>query len=784
MTKIISIFLLMFLPFLLAAQPQKYSRIKVNGTNAILQVQKLGIEVNELNKKENFAIIEISEQDLTLLQNLNVNYQVLIPDMSSYYAKRFSSQGAAVRQSQSVSSEWPVPVNFSLGSCGGFSTVDEMLAQLDLMRQLYPQLVSVKQPVSDTVTTIEGNQVYFVRLSDNPDINEIEPEVLYTGMIHAREPIGMQHLLYYMWYLLENYESDSTVKSLVDNTEMYFIPIVNVDGYAYNILNNPDGGGMWRKNRRNNGDGTFGTDLNRNFGYKWGFDDTGSSPNTSSDTYRGPYAFSEPETRILKHFCENQEFRIALNYHSYSNLWLYAWGWNFLPAPDDAILNSFAKEMTRENGYIYGPGNTTIYPSNGGSDDWMYGEQTTKPAIFAYTPEVGNSSDGFWPTQERILPLIQENMLASITAARLAGIYGTISENAPFFIQKTSGYIPFTVKRLGMQDGTFVASIESLNNNISLLGDGKTISQLELLQTHSDSIYYELSNQIQVGDTIQYVLKLNNGSITTTDTVMRIYGYPVTIFEDKFANLNNWTGNWQYTNETYYSPPGCLTESANSNYPPNTSRQITLKTGLAFNNPLCIVLQYRARWKIENDYDYVQVSITTDNGNTWVPLKGKFTNPGSTYQPLTEPLYDGVQYDWLNEVISLNEYMGKSVKFRFSFYSDAGIQMDGFYVDDFNVSMLLDPTHVGPLTSKTELMKPPFPNPAVKQTTIQTQIPQSALPAKIEILDSKGTIVNTFEINQSPQEIIIPTHNLPKGIYFLHLSGKTISNENKKLIIY
>lgn len=138
MAKVLSLFLLIFLPLLLAAQPQKYSRIKVLGTSAILQVQQLGIEVNELNKKDNFAIIEIPEQDLMRLQNLNVNYQVLIPDMSSYYVKRFQSQGTAFKQSQSVSSVWPVPANFSLGSCGGFSTVDEMLAQLDLMRQLYP----------------------------------------------------------------------------------------------------------------------------------------------------------------------------------------------------------------------------------------------------------------------------------------------------------------------------------------------------------------------------------------------------------------------------------------------------------------------------------------------------------------------------------------------------------------------------------------------------------------------------------------------------------------------
>ncbi len=784
MQKTYTLLLALLFPLLLLAQQQKYTRVKVNDNSSIHQLSFLGIEINEINLKENYAIAEVSENELLLLQNSGVPYQVLIQDMSSYYVNRFNQTDNSIKSNNALQDKWPIPVNFSLGSCGGFSTVDQMLTQLDLMRQLYPQLVSVKKPVNDTITSIEGRQVYYVRLSDNADINETEPEVLYTGMQHAREPIGMQHLLYYMWYLLENYEADSSIKALVDNTEMYFIPIVNVDGYEFNISTNPDGGGMWRKNRRDNGNALFGVDINRNYGYMWGFDNTGSSPNPSSDTYRGPYAFSEPETRMLKYFCESHEIRIALNYHSYSNLLLYPWGWSMFPAPDDGILNAFAKEMTRENAYIYGPGSTTIYPSNGGSDDWMYGEQTTKPAIFAYTPEVGNSADGFWPTQERILPLIQENMLTSINAARLAGRYGTISESSPLFIQDRAGFLPFTVKRLGMQDGAFKVSIAALTNNITIDNIEKTIQGLNILQSISDSISFELNNDIQAGDTISYILKLNNGHFYSTDTIMCIYGYPITIFEDKFNNLNSWNGNWQYSGSAYYSPPGSATDSPSGLYLPNTTKSISLKTALAFNNPLLIVLQFRARWILENDYDFVQLSITTDNGNSWKTLQGKYTNPGSEYQTITEPVYDGVQYDWVRETISLNEYMGKSVNFRFDFYSDAGVQLDGYYLDDFNVSMLLDPTHVGPLTSKTELMEPPFPNPAVKQTTIQTQIPQSALPAKMELVDLKGTIVNTIEINQSPQEIIIPTHNLPKGIYFLQLSGKTITSEYKKLIIY
>ncbi len=118
-----------------------------------------------------------------------------------------------------------------------------------------------------------------VKISDNPNVNETEPEVLYTALHHAREPVGAMQMLFYMYYLLENYDNDPFIQALVDNTEMYFVPVVNPDGYVYNQTTNPNGGGMWRKNRRNNGSaGLYGSDLNRNYGYMWGYDNNGSSP--------------------------------------------------------------------------------------------------------------------------------------------------------------------------------------------------------------------------------------------------------------------------------------------------------------------------------------------------------------------------------------------------------------------------------------------------------------------------------------------------------------------------
>jgi hypothetical protein len=772
------------LSLLLAAQQPTYSRVKIfAGSKTLAQLQSTGIEINSVNAKDNSYLAEISEAELSKLDAAGFRYEIVIHNIAKYYSERASEKVPESKTKSLLNETWPQPANFALGSCGGFSTVDQMLAQIDLMRSLYPSLISVKQAVSDTVTTIEGRTMYYVRISDNPDINETEPEVLYTGMHHAREPIGMQHLLYYMWYLLENYGSDPSVKHLVDNTEMYFIPVINVDGYTYNITNNPNGGGQWRKNRRNNNDGSFGIDINRNYGYEWGYDDIGSSPEPASDTYRGTAAFSEPETRMMKYFCESHNFPIALNYHSYSNLFLYAWGWTSFPSPDNTILGAYAKLMTKESGYTFGPGSTTIYPTNGGSDDWMYGEQTTKPAIFSYTPEIGNSDDGFWPIPSRIVPLCQENMLASITAARLVGNYAIINDNSPLFVWEQSGYLPFDVQRMGMQEGSFTATIIPLGNSFEQVGSPKSYQGLALLEKQTDSISYQFSNNLHVGDTIRYVLSVDNGYFTENDTVMRIFGYPVTVFEDKFSSNANWTGNWALTNSQYFSPNSSMTDSPNGNYTANANKTITLKNEIALNNTLLMVLQFMAKWALEPEYDYVQVGISIDNGASWLPLQGNYTNPGSIYQPFGQPLYDGSESDWVREIISLNEYMGQKIKLRFQLRSDMGTEMDGFYFDDFNISMVLDPTTINEAEASSGFLGIPFPNPATGSFEIEYKLPENTGDAVLQIVTAAGSEVLKTHLSTPNSSALIDIRNLSAGIYFVSIVSEKFNSPVRKLIV-
>ncbi|NIV14635.1 MAG: peptidase M14, partial [Aliifodinibius sp.] len=382
-------------PAVFAQESQmKYSEVKINinSREDILDLRNAGLQFDHIQYHQDYFQTVLSSRDMEILKSTGYTYEVVIEDLSAYYAERNRISAAEKRALQREMKETFNITGFEFGSMGGYYTFAEVLTELDSMRMVYPNLVTAKQSIG---TSIEGRDIWMVKISDNPDVNEGEPEILYNALHHAREPQGMAAVIYFMYYLLENYGTDPEVTFLVNNRELYFVPVLNPDGYVYNEQTNPNGGGMWRKNRRNNGGGSYGVDLNRNYGYQWGYDNSGSSPYPSDPTYRGTAPFSEPEIQAIRDFCLNHDFQLALNYHTYGDYLIYPWGYINALTPDSATYIALADTMTMYNNYTYGTGFQTVgYPVNGDSDDWMYGEQTSKDKMFSMTPEVGYS---FWP---------------------------------------------------------------------------------------------------------------------------------------------------------------------------------------------------------------------------------------------------------------------------------------------------------------------------------------------------------------------------------------------------
>ncbi|HQU73362.1 MAG TPA: M14 family zinc carboxypeptidase, partial [Calditrichia bacterium] len=395
--------------------PGPYRQVLLNfkSPQELVSLQEAGLGLDHAHHRDGKLEVVLNPEQYQLIRRQGVDHQVLIEDMTAHYLENVRIPDEQMRDLQrSMKATYPVE-GFEYGSMGGYYTFTEVLAELDSMRLLYPNLITVRQSIG---TSIQGRDLWMVKISDNPDVEESEPEVLYTALHHAREPQGMMGLIYFMYHLLENYGTDPEVTYLVNNREMFFIPVLNPDGYVYNEQTNPGGGGFWRKNRRNNGDGSFGIDLNRNYGYFWGHDNVGSSPSPSSETYRGTGPFSEPETQAIRDFANAHNFHLALNYHTYGDWLIYPWGYVAgFRTPDSTTFETLAANMTQFNGYTYGTADETVgYIVNGDSDDWLYGEQTTKNKILALTPEVGPS---FWPSQSEIYPLAQENIYPNMQLA-------------------------------------------------------------------------------------------------------------------------------------------------------------------------------------------------------------------------------------------------------------------------------------------------------------------------------------------------------------------------------
>ena len=778
--------LFFLLVFNLTAQ-ENYSRARVLLDGKELKsLAAFGIDIHEGFYKKGFSFeTDYSETEIRKLKDAGYTVEIMIEDVGQFYRDRSAAQ-KDLQIDRSSYTYWEVPQNWEYGSMAGFYTLDEAMAELDSMHALYPELITPRAAISEDTLTFEGRKQWWLKISDNPGTDEDEPEVLYTSIHHAREVISLQQQIFFMWYLLENYETDEEIKYLIDNTEMYFVPVINPDGLQYNCTTNPQGGGMWRKNRRDNEDGSYGVDPNRNYGYLWGLDDEGSSPHPSDATYRGPAPFSEPENKNMRDFCNAHDFKIALNYHSHGNLLLSPWGYTPEPPEDSAILIDYSVLMARENSYVYGPGNTAIYPTNGASDDWMYGEQETKHEILSYTPEIGGSSDGHWAEMARIIPLCQEQMWQNMSAARLVGKYAIAEDLNPIVIGETEGYFKFNIKRMGLLDTeTFTVSITPLDESIVEIGDAVDFQEMDLLEVRKDSITYLLDAGLENGTEFRFLLEVDNGLIKYADTITKYFGEELSLFYDDCETMDHWTSNdWDITDEDYFTPEYSITDSPDDNYPDNKTAILNIDTIIDLSEMKLAFLKFWSKWEIEEGYDYVQVLISEADKNDWVSLDGKYSSIGTKYQDPGQPVFDGYQ-DWVYQDFNISEYAGQKIKFRFWLRSDFYVNEDGFYFDEFEVTGIeADITSEGEEFRNTDglMVSVAYPNPAHQQFRVQYQMKENS-DSHFEVYDAMGKQVLSQAINATKGVLTINSAGWQKGIYLYRITSPKESSTFQKVVI-
>ncbi|MGW0736290.1 M14 family metallopeptidase [Streptomyces sp. NPDC002851] len=255
----------------------------------------------------------------------------------------------------------------------------------------------------------EGREIVAIKISDNAGTDEAEPEVLFTHHQHAREHLTVEMALYLLKTLGDEYATDDRVKKMVDEREIWIVPDVNPDGGEYDIATGSYR--SWRLNRQPNQGGATGTDLNRNWDYKWGCCG-GSSGTPGSETYRGSAPESGTEVKVVADFVRGrvvdgkQQIKAAIDFHTYSELILWPYGYTYddtaegLTQDDRDAHAAVGEAMAKSNGYTPEQA-SDLYITDGTIDDWLWGDQK----IFSYTFEMFPSSagdGGFYPPDEVI----------------------------------------------------------------------------------------------------------------------------------------------------------------------------------------------------------------------------------------------------------------------------------------------------------------------------------------------------------------------------------------------
>ena len=307
----------------------------------------------------------------------------------------------------------------------GYRSYDDLLGELIEIATDYPDIASLYSLGNSRGREyfLAGNnnyanydhQIWGLKVTLAPGMDADKPAVYYNGAHHAREPISVEVVMHILWHLLDNYNTDPEITYLVDNTEIWFVPMLNPDGHkiVFDQINT-----SWRKNIRDNyNTGTIstgdGVDLNRNYSHQWQL-----STLPTSATYSGPYALSEPESTALKVLWQQRPFVAGISYHSYGQLVLFPPGYTSgLISPDAQAQAALALAIAQSIPRITGSGTYTaqhswqLYPATGTCEDDSYCLQ----GIFAHTLELATV---FIPPPEQVPQICTDNLEAALILLR------------------------------------------------------------------------------------------------------------------------------------------------------------------------------------------------------------------------------------------------------------------------------------------------------------------------------------------------------------------------------
>jgi len=307
----------------------------------------------------------------------------------------------------------------------------EVINTLVYLNDTYPNIVDV----FTIGKSWQNRDIHCVRLT-NENITHPKPKVFFVGYHHARELISSELPLYFAVEAATNYGKKATITQMIDNSQIYIVVALNVDGFEAVQANewqrknvhpfDEDGDGLvdedppddedrdghiealWERNGSvwsfirwegidDDGDGLLnedwigGVDPNRNYGYAWNASTQSGSTNPQSETYKGPIPFSEPETQAMRDLALQHDFKYAISFHSGIELIIYPWGYTDTLTLDDSLFREIGGNLSSAVNVPYGQSGGGLYTASGLWDDWMYGNRSA----LAFTCEIYGNNDAW-----------------------------------------------------------------------------------------------------------------------------------------------------------------------------------------------------------------------------------------------------------------------------------------------------------------------------------------------------------------------------------------------------
>ncbi|MBK8101226.1 MAG: hypothetical protein IPK26_29445 [Planctomycetes bacterium] len=661
---------------IVAQQPQPTTplhhlvEVRVSGPGQLRALQALDLDLAgcqpPLLQQRRVEVIA-TDDDITTLLRAGFPFTVVQRDLEAHYAAQ-----AARFPTQPEATNPPL----GQGGLGGHWTWAQMVSILDDLNTANPAICAAKVSIG---STIEGRPLWMVKISDNVGTDEGEPEVYYDAMHHAREPLSMEATVVFMEWLVTNYGTDPLATFLVDERELFFVPCVNPDGYEYNRQINPGGGGMWRKNRRVNGDGTFGVDLNRNYATGWSAPNGGNSTATNSDTYRGAAPFSEPETQAIEAFVASRNFVSSFSTHTYTDVLLRPWGYQSGSPANAAEYDSLGAYYTVENGLDHGQVSDLLYIAAGGSVDHHH----VVHGHYSWTAELGRSNEGgFWPAGQTIVDIAMRHQPMFRKVAATAGtlfdvLTVTVAEgpggngNGRVEVGE-NGTLAVAIKNQGIGTGSASLALSAVSAGVAIQVGGDAVGPLARFATGSSNAV--LAFAIPSGysaPTARLRLLVTGDGLTSERLIDLQLVAPRTLVADDFEQDRGFTrgtgtattGLWERNTTAQTTNGGTVIQPGSQTTPGGSRCWVTdgrAGTGAGtydvdggFTDLLSPVIDLRHAsgaaatfdlWYAESvGNDAMEIAVSRDGGGSWSTALSRSTSTGAWLRTTVElgtPLTD------------------------------------------------------------------------------------------------------------------------------------------------